>query len=82
MKRDDVGRANYYVGEIEHLEDLLEYMRKHEHDNWGGAYFTVQFNEKLSYRFPDTVSYSMFHNVLKSSIENDLETLNKKLESL
>jgi len=82
MKREDLDRAIFLINEIEHLEKVLDHIEKCKYDNCFGAPYLVQFTDKLTYRFPDNVAYSMFNNILQSSVEIELEKLNKKLEEL
>lgn len=82
MERHNLDRAIHLVREIEHLENVLVYIEKHkEYKEWGSPY-SVRFTNELSYNFPVGIAYSMFDNVLVSSIENDLENLKNKLKEL
>jgi hypothetical protein len=81
MERENLDYAIRLVSEIEHLEKISEYIEKNTWDGFGSCY-TIRFSNELSYAFPPTLSQSMFNNVLKTSIESDLERLKNKLKEL
>ena len=82
MKRENHNRANYIINEIERLEAILDFMKKSDRDRQYGSPYTIKFNDRLSYSLRGDISFSMFDNVLKSSIESDLEQYLKQLEEL
>jgi hypothetical protein len=82
MKREDIELARSLVSEIDYLEKVLEYMDKNKHFESHGSMFTVQFTNQLSYNFRPNVQHSMFNNILRSSIEDDLDKAKYKLEQL
>ena len=86
MKKEDINRAIYLVEEIEKSELLLKYIDEMESDYqiipMHTCPFIVKFNNGLEYKFGDNVNYRMFYNILKSSIEVDLEKHTKDLSEL
>ena len=82
MKKEDLNKAILLSNEIEELEEILAHLKNQKSQGGFGSPFIVQFTNKLTYRFPDNISFSMFDNILKSSIELELEDLKLKLEEL
>jgi hypothetical protein len=82
MKRENHNRVNYIINEIERLEAILEFMKKSDRDREYGSAYSIKFNDKLTYSLPNNISFSMFDNILQSSIESDLEQYLKQLEEL
>jgi hypothetical protein len=82
MKRENQSRVNYIISEIERLEAILDFMKKTERDRMYGSPYSIKFNDKLTYSLRSDISFSMFDNVLQSSIEADLEQYLKQLEEL
>ena len=82
MERSNLDRAIQIVRNIEHLERILKYVEDNREYSKYGSIFEVKFNNDMSYGFPNNVEYSMFNNVLMSSIESDLEKYNNQLKEL
>jgi hypothetical protein len=82
MKKERLNEAIMLVNEIERLEKILDFMVKSEKENYFGAPYTIKFNDDLSYRLHNSLSFSMFDNVLRSAIEIELEDYKKRLESI
>ena len=83
MKRENINKVNYIINEIERLELIQDFLKNNGRDtNYGNSPYSVRFTDKLTYTFPNDLAFSMFDNILKTSIESDLEKLNKQLEDL
>jgi hypothetical protein len=86
MKKEDISRANYLVEKIDETEKLLRYINQDEESlkilPLHSCPFIVKFDNDLEYRFSDNVNYRMFHNILKSSIELDLEKYLDELDKI
>lgn len=80
MKKEDIKRANYLVKMIDKSENLLNHINNTEVVD--GSKFTLKFDNGMDYRFNDTTNYRMFYNILKSSVELDLERYNKELDEI
>lgn len=86
MKKEDITRANYLVNKIDEMENLLRYIKQAEESlkilPLHSCPFIIKFDNSLEYRFSDNVNYRMFHNILKSSIEFDLEKCLDELDKI
>jgi hypothetical protein len=82
MNRNDIDTAINYIKQIEYLEKIQKYFKDNERYEMYGSSYTIHFGENLTYSFPANLEYSMFHNVLKSSVDNDLQRLNKLLQEI
>ena len=83
MKRENLHKAESIIRLLDHLEEVKDYIEvAHEHKNTFMGYtgVSVKLTEKLEYMFPDNVQFSMFYNILKTSVEDQIEKLNKQLE--
>ena len=83
MKRENLHKAESIIRMLDHLEEVKDYIEvAHEHKNTFMGYtgVSVKLTEKLEYMFPDNVQFSMFYNILKTSVEDQIEKLNKQLE--
>lgn len=82
MKKERLNESIMLVNEIERLEKIIDFMDKSERENYFGAPYTIQFNNELSYRLHNSLSFSMFDNILRSAIEIELEDYKRRLESI
>ncbi len=83
MKRENLHKAESIVRMLEHLEKVQNYIEvAHEHKDTFMGYtgVSVKLTEDLEYMFPDNVQFSMFYNILKTSVEDQIEKMNKRLE--
>jgi hypothetical protein len=83
MKRENLHAAERIIKTLEHLEHVdrvVEVANKNKFLGYSGI--AVRLTEDLEYMFPDNIEFSMFYNILKSSIEGEIEKLNKQLEVL
>ncbi len=82
MERENLDQAINLVRNIEHLENVLEYIKNNKGWEEFGSIYEIRFTEQLYYKFPPNVQHSMMNNIIKTSIESDLERLNAKLKEL
>jgi hypothetical protein len=83
MKRENLHAAERIIHMLEHLEKVdrvVEVAYKNKFLGYSGI--AVKLTDDLEYMFPDNIEFSMFYNILKSSIEGEIEKLNKHLEEL
>ncbi len=81
MKRENLQKAESIIRMIEHLEEVQNYIQvANENKFMGYTGVTVKLRDKLEYMFPDNIQFSMFYNILKTSVETEIENLNKQLE--
>jgi hypothetical protein len=81
MKRENLQKAESIVRMLEHLEEVKDYIQvANENKYMGYTGVSVKFTDKLQYMFPDNVQFSMFYNILKTSVETEIENWNKLLE--
>lgn len=83
MKRENLFKAQRLINMLEHLENVNNYIETAKRNSFlGYTGVTVKLDEKLEYMFPDNVQFSMFYNILKTSVDSEIENLNKQLEEL
>ena len=83
MKRKNLYKAQTIINQLEHLEKVskaIEEANRSKFLDYTGL--TVKLSSTLEYMFPENVEFSMFYNILKSSVENQIDSLNKQLEEL
>ena len=81
MKRENLQKAESIIRMIEHLEEVQNYIQvANENKFMGYTGVTVKLRDKLEYMFPDNIQFSMFYNIMKTSVETEIENLNKQLE--
>lgn len=82
MKKENLWLAKQTVEKINHLEDILRALNRFDIDPLRNEYnFIIKFREGLEYTVPENV-LSMFKHLTETSIQTDLDELNKKLEDL
>lgn len=83
MKRENLYKAERIIKTLEHLEKVYKYIdTANKNTFYGYTGISVKIDDKLEYMFPDNVQFSMFYNILKSSVEDEIDKLNKQLEEL
>ena len=83
MKRENLFKAERIIKMLEHLEKVHQYIETANQNKFMGyTGISVKLDDKLEYMFPDNIQFSMFYNILKSSVEDEMDKLNKQLEEL
>jgi hypothetical protein len=83
MKRENLYRAQTIVNRLEYLEKVRDKIHfAHQKKFYGYTGVSIKIDDDLEYTFPDNVEFSMFYNILKSSVEDEIENYNKQLEEL
>ena len=83
MKRENLEKARKIISMLEHLEqvrDAVHFAKQNKFLGYTGV--TIKIGEDLEYMFPDSVEFSMFHSIISSSLETEIEKYNKHLEEL
>jgi len=83
MKRENLHKAERIIYMLEHMEKVQKHLEIAKNNKFlGYTGVMVKLSEDLDYMFPDNVEFSMFYNILKSSVDSEIENLNKELELL
>jgi hypothetical protein len=85
MKRENLFKAERIIRMLEHLEKVHQYIETANANKstfLGYTGISVKLDDNLEYMFPDNIHFSMFYNILKSSVEDEMDKLNKQLEEL
>ena len=81
MKRENLHKAESIIRMLDHLEEVKDYIQvANENKFMGYTGVSVKLRDKLEYMFPDNIQFSMFYNIMKTSVETEIENLNKQLE--
>lgn len=77
-------RTSYAEHLLNKMKSQQEMLKKLEEPDfgWFAAPFTVKFSDDSEFVFPNNYNYSIFHNILKSAIEVDIEKIQKELDEL
>jgi len=83
MKRENLHAAERIIKMLEHLEKVHQYIETANRNKFMGyTGISIKLDDNLEYMFPENIQFSMFYNILKSSVEDEIDKLNKQLEEL
>lgn len=81
INRQRLDYAEHLLKKLNSQEEMLKKLEAPDF-GWFAAPFTVKFSDETEFVFPNNYNYSIFHNILKSAIEVDIEKTKKELDEL